>query len=381
MKRTGVLFSIIAALLIAFLPVQAFAAEQSINLTLDGEKLQLDVSPLLQDNRTLIPIRTLSEELGLEVDWNASTQTATIVDQDLSIQLKVGSNEVTINGEKEKIEVPAMINKERIFVPIRFVMETYGLEVKWDQTSKTVQLQSSILVENMDELFEKMMAVELNSFSSDMELEQIMTVNGEKMKMFAKGTQDVVVDPFGIYQNMKMSVLGQEMIVEAYMTEDGFYIYEPTEGQWMQLDKSTLGDLNEILEMGNMSNDPVSQLELMEEYLTDVAIYDKGSHYVMNYSIDSAGFDQLLQDLIGSLVPLEDEMMPGLRVDKMNFTIQYDKETLYPTTFSSHTELSMDMDTEKMHMVQKMTGSYNNINKLDQITIPQEVIDNAVKMQ
>ena len=110
--------------------------------------LKSDVPSILHNGVTLVPIRTISEKLGAEVNWNPKTQEATIKTSTKIIKLKINSSEVNING---KIEIlpdnsPARLvstqysNGASTMVPLRFISETLGYEVNWDGVNRIVKI-------------------------------------------------------------------------------------------------------------------------------------------------------------------------------------------------------------------------------------------------
>lgn len=98
--------------------------------------------PYIEDSRTLVPIRFISESLGYKVDWNEGQKLVTIkgnlnnVDRD--INLTIGKNMAVVNGEQKQIDespnVVAKITKDRTYVPLRFVSENLGATVQYEQT-------------------------------------------------------------------------------------------------------------------------------------------------------------------------------------------------------------------------------------------------------
>ena len=100
----------------------------------------LDAPPFIEKGVTLVPLRFISEVFGALVDWNGALQVITINYRTLTIQLQVGSNVVLVGTEFKKLDVPPKIVNGRTFVPIRFISETFGAEVGWDGTTKTVTI-------------------------------------------------------------------------------------------------------------------------------------------------------------------------------------------------------------------------------------------------
>ena len=102
-----------------------------------GEKVQIDpadpwVKPTVVNDRTLVPLRFISESLGAEVGWDEATQTASIAMDGTLIQMQLGSKEYTVNGETFTMDVEATSMRDRTMVPLRVISETFGKHVFWD---------------------------------------------------------------------------------------------------------------------------------------------------------------------------------------------------------------------------------------------------------
>lgn len=107
----------------------------------DGAAKELDAAPVIVDDRTLVPVRFISENMGGKVDWDAATRTVTIELNGKKIQLVIDSKDVDVDGTKTALDVPAQIISDRTYVPVRFVSETIGATVGWDAATKTVTIE------------------------------------------------------------------------------------------------------------------------------------------------------------------------------------------------------------------------------------------------
>ncbi|HJV44220.1 MAG TPA: copper amine oxidase N-terminal domain-containing protein [Bacillota bacterium] len=138
-------FGFCGFLLLSFLAEQT-KAENSLNLVIEGKQLIPEVPPQIIQGRTLVPIRVISEGLGANVDWNTQSQVVTIQQDKRTIQIPIGKENTTVNGSNVPIDSPAQIIQERTFVPIRFVSENLGINVAWDENSQTVFVSKPYLV-------------------------------------------------------------------------------------------------------------------------------------------------------------------------------------------------------------------------------------------
>lgn len=118
-------------------------SDKTITVTLDGKSITFpDQDPLEQSGRVMVPVNAILETLGAEVTWDKTAKTVTAVLNDQTLVLKIGSNTATINGETIEIDAPAIIQNSRTLVPVRFISEGLGLIVDWDQTAAQVSLTS-----------------------------------------------------------------------------------------------------------------------------------------------------------------------------------------------------------------------------------------------
>lgn len=111
--------------------------------TVDGKSYILDAPPFLDTkaNRTLAPVRFISEALGAEVAWVGETRQVVIRDGDKEIMLTIGSAEVLVNGERQTIDsAPELHPPGRTFVPLRFVSETLGAQVDYVHETRVITI-------------------------------------------------------------------------------------------------------------------------------------------------------------------------------------------------------------------------------------------------
>lgn len=104
----------------------------------DGGPYTLDAAPYIQDGRTLVPVRFVSEALGAGVVWNAETRRITVTDGGKEIILTLGTRNVQVNGVDQTIDCAPETVSGRTFVPLRFVSETLGAGVDYDSGSGRV---------------------------------------------------------------------------------------------------------------------------------------------------------------------------------------------------------------------------------------------------
>lgn len=116
--------------------------EGSISVLIDGVSISFDVPPVMENNRVLVPLRAILEALGSDVQWDRTTQTVTATKGETTVRLSIGVKTAYKNGTPFILDVPAKIVGGRTMVPLRFVSETLGAKVDWDQKTQTAIISS-----------------------------------------------------------------------------------------------------------------------------------------------------------------------------------------------------------------------------------------------
>ncbi|MDY5626275.1 MAG: stalk domain-containing protein [Clostridia bacterium] len=118
------------------------ANNSEIKVIIDGETLATDQPPVIINDRTLVPLRAIFEKLGAFVDWNELAQSVTATKDGREISLAIGGNTMYVNGEEKPLDVPAMIYGERTLVPVRAVSEALSCNVEWIGEENTVVIKT-----------------------------------------------------------------------------------------------------------------------------------------------------------------------------------------------------------------------------------------------
>jgi archaellum component FlaF (FlaF/FlaG flagellin family) len=111
-----------------------------IRVLLNGTQIQFDQPPIIQNGRTLVPLRAIFEAMGATVSWNEKSQTVTAVKGNTTVVMIIGNKTMTKNGAKITLDVPPQILNGRTLVPARAVAESFGAKVDWDGNTQTVKI-------------------------------------------------------------------------------------------------------------------------------------------------------------------------------------------------------------------------------------------------
>ena len=116
------------------------AQRSIVKVQVNGQELTFDTPPRMISDRTFVPIRALFEEMGAEVNWDEETNTAAVTQNDQTITFQMDNTVATVNGEEKEMDVPARMINDRIMIPLRFLSENLGYQVDWDDENYLVSI-------------------------------------------------------------------------------------------------------------------------------------------------------------------------------------------------------------------------------------------------
>lgn len=144
--------SVLLACVLLFTCASVFAenemyvfTQQNITVTYNGETLVFpDAQPMMQNGRTLVPVRTIMERADLFVDYNGETKAITATREDLTISMTLDDKSATIKKGDEvrtvTLDVPPTLIGGRTYVPVRFISESVDIKVNWNPLYNEVVL-------------------------------------------------------------------------------------------------------------------------------------------------------------------------------------------------------------------------------------------------
>ena len=150
LKKTGIMHNrimtlVTGGLILSTMMTSAMSVQKpSINIKLNEQMIVQNEAtglPYVTGNgRTMVPLRLVSEEMGYDVKWDKDTKVATIIDGGTTVRVAIGSTAPTVNGTVKTVDAPAAIKAGRTYVPVRFISEAMGAEVKF--ANKTVYIET-----------------------------------------------------------------------------------------------------------------------------------------------------------------------------------------------------------------------------------------------
>lgn len=132
------------AIILLLMPADALAKRhQKRDIPLNGIIVNdhivfSDVAPYIKNSRTYVPIRFIAEELGFDVKWDSKTKKVTMTDGKSTVEVTIGSKFMLVNGKKVTLDAPAEIKDQRTFVPLRAIAEAFGKKVEYSNDYRAV---------------------------------------------------------------------------------------------------------------------------------------------------------------------------------------------------------------------------------------------------
>lgn len=123
------------------------AEAAGVSIIVDGQTVPSDVSPTLISGRTMVPVRVIGEYLDATVNWDNGTRTATITKGDKTVTLTEGQYSYTLNGATSSLDVPITIVGNRTMAPLRVISEALGAGVLWANNTVYVSSAGKVLVQ------------------------------------------------------------------------------------------------------------------------------------------------------------------------------------------------------------------------------------------
>lgn len=111
---------------------------QGINIVINNNKVETPDAPYIKEERTLVPLRLISENLGIKVEWDNTNRQVVLKKSSGDVILPIQKDYYLVNGQKVATEISGEIKNDRTFVPVRLIAELFDRNVGWDNNTKTV---------------------------------------------------------------------------------------------------------------------------------------------------------------------------------------------------------------------------------------------------
>lgn len=130
--------AVLAVLVLAFLLAHYVTELRTIRVLVEGTRL--DVTPQVIDGQLLVPYRAVAERLGARASWNPAERTVTVTDGDAVLTMTLDHSIAVFNGRDVQLEAVPVLSDGRVLVPLRFLADSLGYRLHWEQAARTARL-------------------------------------------------------------------------------------------------------------------------------------------------------------------------------------------------------------------------------------------------
>lgn len=318
------------ASLLAFLVAMPVGAAQEVKFSVNGE--QAVVNSYLENGVTMIGVDSFARITG--ATWEESADAVKIVKNGKALILTVGKKNASLDGSSYSLAKAPEKVQEQLYIPLRSVSQALGMEVAWDRAESRVNLEINETRAGLTpvELLVKseQAAQAVNTYSMEGSFTIDMAMRAEDVEetvpsMVTTISGQVQNEPFQTYLIQTMEMPGMEesaLEMETYMTEEKIYVKGP-DGQWTVQDLPFGPEFWQ--EQRALQSDPLqaaAQLREMGMLLTfsDDTVIDGQDYYVVNGLLDMEKFreayPEIMEQALGA-VPL-----PAADLEQVQLLIQ-----------------------------------------------------------
>ncbi|TFD98249.1 DUF6612 family protein [Jeotgalibacillus salarius] len=231
---------------------------------------------------------------------------------------------------------------------------------------------------------------EIESVKSSAILNQAVIMGSEDETIHTTSEIDmtVVSNPLTLHQVNTTEMSGgegteapnQSFTVESYMTEDGFYMQDPASSQWLKM-PAEMSD--QLIQMSHSQSNPGSELENLEAYIEDFTFEQNDDSFILTLNASGEKFSDMLIEQTGELMPdlglgiPAETLFKDTTFEDVLYVITLDKESFLIESLDLDMTMNMNFAEQSMKIEQNLESDYTDYNAIDEITVPQEVIDSA----
>lgn len=241
----------------------------------------------------------------------------------------------------------------------------------------------------IEEVFEKAQKAsdEVESMQADMDIQQNMTSEaiGIDMDTDIKMMSKMIKEPRSLHEVMEVGLSEGDidsMKTELYMTEEDLFMKEPMSDDWINLPLDMFEEISASMGVGA---DPTLNLSSLEEFVESFTFEQNDEQYILNLTGSGDEFKELmLEELASSGITAgmgedETEIVNQMVIHQLDYEVFIDKETFHTTAFNLSMDMEMGEEGEQIRIAQNVKSKISQINDIEKIEIPKDVLDSAVQ--
>ncbi len=257
---------------------------------------------------------------------------------------------------------------------------------KEENTSKETAEEPKISELTLEEVYQNAMdrQNQIKSLTSEVSMEQVITSGDQEITIQSDMTMDMTMNPIAMYakgiSTMADPSTGEEtpMGYEMYLVEDGFFMFDEMSATWMKLPNENYEQLmGETAEQADASQ----QLAMLQSFIEDFTFEQNGAQYILTLDASDEKFNDFVmeQALNSGAIPTEDQaILESIEFKDMKYVLLINKETFDTEEITMLMEMVESTSGETV--VMNTTMGFSNINEINTIEVPQEVLDTAVEL-
>lgn len=248
----------------------------------------------------------------------------------------------------------------------------------------------------LEQVYEKTLErqQELKSAKANMKVDQSLQMekDGQTFEMTSSSNlnMDMVIDPKQLYIEGTTAMSDSETKKEQttpskiYMTQkDGYYIYDPTDDSWFKLPQE---EFDSLMNEAGIQNDPSEQLRQLEEFVEDFTFEQNDKKYILTLNAEGEKFTEFILEqakttLGGEQAEVVLGSMENLNIKDAQYVLEIDKKTFDMKNMKLDMVMSIERDGGTITIDQNATIDYSEFNTIDEIKIPQEIIDSVQEIE
>ncbi|MFB1080342.1 DUF6612 family protein [Jeotgalibacillus sp. JSM ZJ347] len=231
---------------------------------------------------------------------------------------------------------------------------------------------------------------EINSVKSSAVLNQSVTMGEEgTINTVSEIDMSIMNDPLTIHQvnTTKMTgegTDGESFTAESYITDEGFFMQDPTTNEWVKLPAEMS---EQLLQLNESQSNPATELETLEAYIEDFRFEQNDDSFILTLNASGEKFSDMLIEQTGELMPdlglgvPAETLFQDTTFEDVLYVITLDKETFLIESLDLDMTMNMNFAEQSMVMEQKLKSVYTDYNAVDDLTVPQEIIESAVEIE
>jgi len=357
-----------------------------IRIIIDGKLTTYTNTPININGKNLLPLRELLVNLGVQNDdehiiYNHDDKSVTIKKDDTTIFLAVGNKTAYVNGSPTELDVAPVFyvknNDGKVYIPLAFVSEALGKKVVWNGISRAVLICDETKYNNIKEILDKSEKAEkeISRYKAVLDFDCTSSSGMVKVNFTGSVHQSVDIKQKMIFLETNLDMLGVNSKTISYYADNASYMQNPVTQEWLkktyipaeydalfQEQKSSLAmEFNEVLYTGLN----LVQGENSEEIVLkgDIVLTDM---LMETMRTQNSGF-----------MPSTDDLNSG----ESSIEITLDAETYLVKSVTLNIKYTTESEGLLVDTEAVMKTTYSDYNGDFEITVPEDVVKNAIEIE